>query len=66
MAVESVIVAQLVRLFRGHPGVVWELIDASHPPRSGDVALRDLEGVVVAYARSGAPDAAVDRAAAKV
>ena len=41
MDAESLIVAQIVRLFRQHRGVVWELRDASGSPRAGDLPLRD-------------------------
>ncbi len=51
MDLEALIVAQIVRLFRERPTVVWELVDASASPRPGDVPIRDLGGQVVAYAR---------------
>ncbi len=63
MAIESAVATQLFLLCQQHPGVVWELSEASRPPHPGDVAFRDLDGVVVAYARAGAEDPAVDRAA---
>ncbi|HEY7068078.1 MAG TPA: hypothetical protein VII06_41895 [Chloroflexota bacterium] len=51
MAVESIVVAQIVRLFRERPGVVWEIIEPATPARPGDVPLRDPRGQAVAYAR---------------
>ena len=51
MEIEALVVAQLVRLFRERSSVVWELVEASHPPRRGDIPLRDIHGQVVAYAR---------------
>ena len=51
MAVESIVVAQIVRLFRERPGTVWELIEPASPARPGDVLLRDPQGQLVGYAR---------------
>ena len=51
MAVESIVVAQIVRLFRERSGVVWELVGPAVPPRPGDVPLYDLQGQPIAYAR---------------
>jgi hypothetical protein len=51
MDLEALIVAQIVRLFRERPTLVWELVEASGPPRPGDVPIRDLSGSIVAYAR---------------
>jgi hypothetical protein len=51
MEVELLIAAQIVRLFHQHPGVVWELIEASHPARKGDVSIRGADGTLVGYAR---------------
>ena len=65
MAVESLIVAQMLRLFDERPGVVWQLVHASEPMRAGDVALRDLRGASVAYARPAQPEAPPIRAAAR-
>jgi hypothetical protein len=51
MEAEVVAVAQIVRLFRERPHVVWDLIPPSRPARPDDIPLRDLEGEVVGYAR---------------
>ena len=51
METEMVAVAQIVRLIRARPHVVWDLIPPSGPARSDDIPLRDLEGEVVGYAR---------------
>ncbi len=64
MDAERVVVAQLIRLLRGRPGVVWELVDAARSPRPGDVPLRDQAGTVVAYARPVPSDAVTECAAA--
>ncbi len=53
MESESVVVEQIVRLFRRQPGV-WELVDAPREPRASDVAIRDAHGALVAYARPAA------------
>jgi hypothetical protein len=50
MESELVAVAQLVRLFREHPQVVWDLLPPSAPARGGDIPLRDLEGALLGYA----------------
>jgi hypothetical protein len=65
MAVESLIVAQMLRLFDERPGVVWQLVRASEPLRAGDVALYDLHGASLAYARPAQPEAHPIRAAAR-
>ncbi len=51
MESETVVVAQLVRLLRHSPTVVWELLECHEPARPTDVLLRDTDGKVVAYAR---------------
>jgi hypothetical protein len=50
---ESVVVEQIIRLFRRQPGV-WELVDAPRELRDTDVAIRDARGALVAYARPAA------------
>ena len=42
---------QIERLFHQQSGVVWELIEAPGPARSGDVKLRDDAGHTAAFAR---------------
>ena len=56
METEVVAVAQIVRLFRERPHVVWDLIPPSRPARRDDIPLRDLEGAVVGYARPAVDD----------
>lgn len=65
MAVESLLAAQMRRLFDERPGLVWQLIHASEPMRPGDVALRDLHGNSIAYARPAQPEPQPIRAAAR-
>ena len=56
MESEVVAAAQIVRLIRERPHVVWDLIPPSGPARCDDVPLRDLEGEVVGYARPAGED----------
>jgi hypothetical protein len=62
---ESLVVAQMLRLFDERPGVVWQLVRATEPMRAGDVPLQDLRGTSVAYARPARPEAQPIRAAAR-
>jgi hypothetical protein len=51
MESETLIVAHIVRLMRGSPGVAWELIPPSAATRAGDVGLRSVDGSLLGYAR---------------
>jgi hypothetical protein len=51
MESEVVAVAQILRLFRERPQVVWDLLPPSAPARGGDIPLRDVDGAVLGYAR---------------
>jgi hypothetical protein len=53
--VESVVAAQIVRLFAKKAPAVWELVETSEPVRDGDVILYDEHGVPIGYARPISP-----------
>lgn len=65
MATERLIAAQMIRLFEQHPGTVWQVLHSSAPTRAGDVALRDLNGHPLAYARPAPPAPQPIRAASR-
>jgi hypothetical protein len=56
MEPEMVAVAQIARLFREQPQVVWDLLPPSAPARGGDIPLRDFEGTLLGYARPMSED----------
>jgi hypothetical protein len=54
MEAELLVAEQIVRLFHRRRGVVWELVEAPGRARPEDVAIRDADGTLVAYARPAA------------
>jgi hypothetical protein len=51
MDAELLVAEQIARLFRGHRGVVWDLVATRGPARADDVPIAGLDGAPVAYAR---------------
>jgi hypothetical protein len=54
MDTELLVAEQIVRLFRGGPVVVWELVPTGAPGRATDVTIRGPDGRPVVYARRAA------------
>jgi hypothetical protein len=54
MDAEFLVAEQIARLFRGHRGIVWELVVSPGPAQTHDVAIRGADGAPVAYARPAA------------
>ncbi|MBX5490914.1 MAG: hypothetical protein IRZ14_07125 [Chloroflexi bacterium] len=45
---------QIVALLQGPAGAIWELLTIERPRRASDIAIRDVDGSPVLYARPAA------------
>ena len=51
MNAELLVAEQIVQLFHGRRGVVWDLVASRGAARAEDVPIQDVDGTAVAYAR---------------